>query len=456
MRNRIALVFVALALVLAGCQAQPGGNTTGTPAAQAPAETEAAEPTPLALPSATTESQSPQETATVEPAGPAETEAVVEEETPPGCTVNSPQPTPGPTEQSIFPPVGEDDWSQGPEDAAVTIISYSDFQCPYCAQLAPVLEELMAKYPDDVRIAFRHLPLIGDPEQPFHDKAALGAQAAEAAGNQGKFWEMHDLMFANQDAWSSMTPEDFQAWLVEQADGLDLDTAQFEEDLTSEDLANLAQEAWDRGEANGMVYTPIVLLNGQLWPNNLPVSLENLTAITELELLADKQFTNCPEVEVDSEKDYIATLETEKGEIVIELYPDKAPLAVNSFIFLAREGWFDGITFHRVLPGFVAQTGDPTGTGYGGPGYAFTDEISPDLKFDEAGVVAMANSGEDSNGSQFFITLGPAPNLDGGYTIFGHVIEGMEVVESLTPRDPSQAVDLPPGDELIRVTIEEQ
>lgn len=456
MRNRFAILIIALALLLSSCQAQPKVQPDGEGAAPAPAETSAAgestEPTLLALPSATAESQA---TSTLEPAG-TEVNAVNEEETPPGCTVNSPNPTPGPTEQSIFPPVTEDDWSRGPEDAAVTIISYSDFQCPYCAQLVPVLDALLEKYPDDVRIAFRHLPLLGTPEEPFHDKAALGMQAAEAAGLQGKFWEMHDALFASQEEWASLTPDEFQAWLVDEAGKLDLDVEQFESDLSSEEIAAMPQEAWDQGQAVGMTYTPVVLLNWQLWPNSLPISLENLSAIVELEMLADRQFTNCPAMEVDASKQYIATLETEKGDIVIELYPEEAPLAVNNFVFLAGEGWYDGITFHRVLPGYIAQTGDPTGTGFGGPGYAFTDEITPDLTFDTAGVVAMANSGEDSNGSQFFITMAPTTNLDGGYTIFGHVIEGLDVVESLTARDPSAAVDLPPGDKLIRVTVEEK
>jgi cyclophilin family peptidyl-prolyl cis-trans isomerase len=158
---------------------------------------------------------------------------------------------------------------------------------------------------------------------------------------------------------------------------------------------------------------------------------------------------------INPTKQYIATLHTEKGDIVIELAADKAPLAVNSFIFLARNGWFDNVTFHRVIPGFVAQAGDPSGTGYGTPGYAFKNEIS-NLKFDAPGVVGMANAGADSNGSQFFITYSSQPTLDGKYTVFGHVIQGLDVATSLTPRDPSQSGDLPTGDKILSVTIEEK
>jgi cyclophilin family peptidyl-prolyl cis-trans isomerase len=142
------------------------------------------------------------------------------------------------------------------------------------------------------------------------------------------------------------------------------------------------------------------------------------------------------------------------GEFVIQLYPDKAPITVNSFVFLARQGYFDGTTFHRVLEGFMAQGGDPTGTGSGGPGYQFVNENS-DLKFDKAGVVAMANSGPNTNRSQFFITFAPQPSLDGSYTIFGQVTSGMDVVNGITRRDP-QTNPTFTGDAIQTVTITEK
>jgi cyclophilin family peptidyl-prolyl cis-trans isomerase len=158
---------------------------------------------------------------------------------------------------------------------------------------------------------------------------------------------------------------------------------------------------------------------------------------------------------IDAQKSYVAVLETDKGVIRIKLLPDIAPQTVNSFVFLAREGYFDGVTFHRVLPGFVAQGGDPTGTGGGGPGYRLPDEFS-DRPIDK-GIVAMANTGQpNSGGSQFFITYTRQASLDGGYTVFGEVTEGMDVAESLTPRDPRTNPNAPPGDRMIKVTIEEQ
>ena len=153
---------------------------------------------------------------------------------------------------------------------------------------------------------------------------------------------------------------------------------------------------------------------------------------------AIKQYASAPPMTIDVKKQYFANFKLAKGgEFVVQLYPDKAPITVNSFVFLAKDGYFDGVTFHRVLEGFMAQGGDPTGTGMGGPGYQFVNEKS-DLTFDKAGVLAMANAGPDTNGSQFFITFGPTPQLNGGYTIFGQVTSGMDVVNAITRRDPDQ------------------
>ena len=156
-----------------------------------------------------------------------------------------------------------------------------------------------------------------------------------------------------------------------------------------------------------------------------------------------------------TEKTYSALVRMAKGgEFTISLYAKESPLTVNSFVFLAREGFFDGVTFHRVLEGFMAQGGDPTGSGIGGPGYEFKNEDSH-LKFDKAGVVAMANAGRDTNGSQFFITFGATPHLNGGYTIFGQVSQGMDVVNGITRRDPNRRPDFN-GDAIESVTIIEK
>jgi len=279
------------------------------------------------------------------------------------------------------------------------------------------------------------------------------AAATEAAGKQGKFWEMHDLIFAEQQTWSDFTTEQFNSWAVEQAKGLGLDSVKFAADLEDPGIAEKLQAAQQEGARAGIPGTPYLLFNGKTWQG--PRDLETLRAVIKLTELEKRQFLGCPPTMIDPSKQYFARLQTGKGEIVIQLFPDKAPITVNSFVFLAQNGWFDGIIFHRVLTGFVAQSGDPSGTGYGGPGYAFRNEIN-DLKYDKEGMVGMANAGADSNGSQFFITLAPVPDLDGSYTVFGQVVQGLDVLSKLTPRDPSNGGELPPGDVILKVTIEEK
>ena len=169
--------------------------------------------------------------------------------------------------------------------------------------------------------------------------------------------------------------------------------------------------------------------------------------------MADRAYDRPPEMALDPDKDYHATLFTEKGTIRIKLFAEKAPETVNNFVFLAREGYFDGTTFHRVIEGFMAQGGDPTGTGTGGPGYFIPDEFHPDLRHDRPGVLSMANRGPNTGGSQFFITHVATPWLDDRHAVFGEVVEGMEVVNAIRERDPQQ--DPEPGDAIERVEIEE-
>ncbi len=312
-----------------------------------------------------------------------------------------------------------------------------------------MLAQLKVDFPEDVRVVYRHFPLAS-----IHDKALLATQAAEAAGLQGKFWEIHNVLYEKATEWSSLSVGDFQTWLIDSAAALDLDATQFEADLTSEEIVAFAEGTWQVGQEIGLPGTPFFVINNN--PYNGPLDSANIASILSLTEFAERQYTECPPAVIDPLKGYTATIQTKKGDIVIDLYPDVAPLAVNSFVFLAQEGWFDDVSFHRVLPGFMAQGGDPTGTGMGGPGYAFKNEVSEDLSFDREGLLAMANSGADTNGSQFFITYGPAAHLDGGYTIFGEVIDGMQVVQDLTPRDPSQGGDLPDGDTIITISILEQ
>jgi peptidyl-prolyl cis-trans isomerase B (cyclophilin B) len=155
-----------------------------------------------------------------------------------------------------------------------------------------------------------------------------------------------------------------------------------------------------------------------------------------------KQYTFPPEMQIDPKQKYSATITTNRGDIVIELYPQYAPKTVNNFVFLAGEGFYDGVTFHRVIRDFMIQGGDPTGTGSGGPGYRFEDEVRNNPLKHEAGVLSMANAGPNTNGSQFFITHSPQPHLNGKHTVFGKVTNGMNVVNAIRQGDVMTAVTI--------------
>lgn len=157
-----------------------------------------------------------------------------------------------------------------------------------------------------------------------------------------------------------------------------------------------------------------------------------------------KEWKTPPAMQIDPKKNYTVYMETNKGDIVIELYPQYAPKTVNNFVFLINEGFYDGVAFHRVIDNFVIQGGDPTGTGRGGPGYRFEDELKGNPLKHETGILSMANAGPNTNGSQFFITHSPQPHLDGRHTVFGKVTSGMDVVNSIRQ-----------GDQMTKVTVTE-
>lgn len=314
--------------------------------------------------------------------------------------------------------------------------------------MAGVVAELLKNH-DDLRFVFRPLPLIA-----ILDKSDKAVLAALAADEQGQFWAMYDLLFTKHTEWAALSAVEFNSWVAEQSSSVGIDRDRLTAAINADKTTARMMSMYEAAKQLSIPAVPLVLINGNIQQSYV-LDYQNMSDTIGLIALGQKQFTNCPPFNIDASKQYIATIETDKGDIVIGLFPDKAPLAVNSFVFLAREGWFDGVTFHRVIPGFAAQTGDPSGTGRGNPGYLFNNEIS-DLQFDKPGLVGMANSGPDTNGSQFFITFAPAVHLNGGYTIFGRVLSGLDVAEQLTPRDPEQDTLLPSGDKIIKVTIEEK
>jgi cyclophilin family peptidyl-prolyl cis-trans isomerase len=313
--------------------------------------------------------------------------------------------------------------------------------------LAPVLAQLSQKYPNDVRIVSRYFPLNS------HANSLIASYAAEAASLQGKFHEMSDAIFNSQSLWGAMPAADAENWFVLKAGELGMDKEKLRADMQTDAVKKVVDDSQKVATDIGLPGTPFLFINGMPYQNNM--DLETLSSFVEFFKLDEKTYKQCPPMVIDTAKQYEATLKTEVGDIVIKLYPDQAPLAVNSFVFLARDGWFDNTVFHRVLEEFVAQGGDPSGSGFGGPGYEFTNENSSAV-FDREGLLAMANSGADTNGSQFFITYAPLANLNGGYTIFGEVVKGMDVARKIQLRDPSSGASLPAGTKILKVEISEK
>ena len=380
------------------------------------------------------------------PAQPAATPTLAATSTPAAmaCTILHFPTTP----EALPAELGDRAHATGPAYAPVTIVVFSDYQCPYCAVLAAVLKQIRLAHPQDVRLVFVNTPVT------TRDKDALASQAAEAADLQGKFWEMHDLLFEKQAEWSALAPGDFPAWIVQQAAGIGMDSAKFQTDFNGKVVADRLQKTI-QSTATQPVVPPILFVN-RASPYTGLSDFASLDTVVRMEALTARQFSACPLWIIDPLKQYIATLHTAKGDVVIQLLPDKAPLAVDNFVSLARSGWYNGITFYKVLPDFLAMTGDPSETGMGNTGYFLQTEISASLHFDQAGVVAMDNSGPNTNSGRFFITISPAEQLYGQYTVFGKVLSGIQVLSALSSRNPQPGTVLPAGDELINITIAEK
>jgi protein-disulfide isomerase/cyclophilin family peptidyl-prolyl cis-trans isomerase len=330
-------------------------------------------------------------------------------------TATLPRPTPLPTPKPL-PAPSPSDWSLGPEQAPVTIVEYTDFTCGLCSALAPVLESLQHRHDSQIRLIVRLFP---SPD--VHDKSMLAAQAAFAADRQGAFWPMHDLLFGRYADWSSMSLQEFQAYLIQAASQLGLETAAFKSALDSPEIKAAAQQARAIGVDGGLPGAPYLFLNGEVY--RLGLNVGDLEASVRLALTESRQFAAYPGMEIDATKSYLARLHFNIGEVTVLLYPDSAPLGVNSFVFLARHGWYDDNPVYGVIPG--------------------------DL-------VALNASGPDANGGSFFITLRPMPELNGSRTIIGRVVQGLDLLAGLAARDPFADLLKQPEATLLGVTIEVQ
>lgn len=292
---------------------------------------------------------------------------------------------------------------------------------------------------------FRHLPSI-----PTYDKDSLAGQAAEAAGAQGAFWPMARALASRHDEWSVLSPDDFVPWVTDLAAELGLDEAAFRSDLENGRYAALMLATYEDAVASGLPGGPILYLNGSLL--RVPPTAINLEAAVRLQALSADAFDAAPPITLRPGADYYATLVFDVGEVVVQLLPDAAPQAVNSFVFLAQQGWFDNIPVYRVVPDGWIETGDPSGTGLGDPGYHLPDEIDPAWSFDEPGRLALDSVGPGTGGARFFISLAPLPALSGSRTIFGRVLRGLDVLQALDRRDPSADL-LSPGAAILRDVV---
>ena len=355
-----------------------------------------------------------------------------------------------------LPEVSEDDYTVGPDDAILTFLEYSEPQCPYCAQLEPILTAFQAMYPDDVRLVFRFRPFSAD----FHDKSIIASQAMVAAGIQGKFTELKNFLFERQyqdaeseasmpetDFWAGLPAEDFDAWLEDQVPALGIDAGQLLADMYSDEVIAKVQQFKDEADELGINGTPYLFINGYQWRESSR-SIELFTIYLKLLKNQENEMDACPPTIIDENKTYTATISTTQGDIVAELYPDKAPYAVNSFVFLADEGWYNDLPILALATENFILSGDPTGTVYGGAGYAYLDEES-DLTFDEPGMLSVYSIGPGYglNGSVFFINKDT--RTDNERTIFGKVIEGLDILDKFEIQDPVT-------DKVLEITITEE
>jgi cyclophilin family peptidyl-prolyl cis-trans isomerase/protein-disulfide isomerase len=368
---------------------------------------------------------------------------------PSAATAPTSLPPPGTLLPTLAPirPISDSDWTRGPAGAPITLLLYSDYQCASCADLDAVIGRLQQLHPDDIRLVFRPFPLLT-----LYDKTSQATQAAAWAAARGEYWTLHNLLYARRSDWAALSPGEFSTWIQAAARSAGLDGDQLANDLASRRYEPFVAEAYNRAVAEGIPGAPFLFFNRDLML--FPPTLENLEANVRLALLARSQFEAYPAFTLVPGADYHARLRLNVGEVNLDLFEDTAPLAVNSFIFLAQSDWFDGTPVYRVVRDQYLEAGDPSGTGFGSPGYVFESEITPLRTFNRAGIVGVASDDPATLGSRFFISLAPLPLLDPTHTVLGEVTSGLDRLEALAERDPLTDLLLEPEAVILDVVIE--
>lgn len=345
-------------------------------------------------------------------------------------------------------PVDENDWQRGPSDAPVTLLLYTDVHCLTCRQLHSDLAALIERHSGDVRLVVRLFPLI--------ENRALAGTATEAllsADESGAFWELFDFLSATYSEWAGLDPQGFIDWIASSSPEIGIDAQAVHQDLVGGRFSDQVSRIYETRLAQGMPGVPVLLINSNPFLITAdPVSLE---AAVRLAILSERQFQSAPPMVIDPEHEYLAEIEFDEGLVVVQLYASESPMSVNSFVYLARRGWYDDTPISRSIPGVLVEAGDPTGTGLGDPGYYFANESDPGLSFDRTGIVGLSNSGPGTNGGRFFIALREMPGLNETHTVLGRVIEGLDVLANLPAYDPISDLLTEPPLHIREVRIEE-
>ncbi len=318
----------------------------------------------------------------------------------------------------------EKDHRYGPTTAPLTLVVYGDYQCEPCARLDAALWRLMEEHPASIQWVYRHYPLA-----PVHDKALMAVQAVEAAARQGRFWEAHRFLYSQQEAWRDLPPEDFPSYLLDMARTLKLDLAQFTQDLTDTEIQSLAYRAWQAGQRMGLDSVPVLFINGEWFPG--PPTYEALRTVVALNLLTARRFNACPPWRLEAHRLYFLDFSLPQGRVSLRLEPEWALQGVNAVVFLAQEGWYEGMGIYGIAPNKAVFFGDPSNTGYGHPGFLIPWE-APAVPL-EAGRVVLLPETPGWNSPRMAILLGPAPEWEGQVTVIGEVAQGLDGLRSLVP-----------------------